>query len=105
MHENNCDLLPYGASIYQIEAKNPHIHAERGDEHIVDMIAKSLAVIYYSKLNTEEVKERIHKILKDYGWDKPLPKVRVYDPRGLNTEKITSRFLSESNDAYFFEAR
>ncbi len=104
-HEEECDLLPYGATIYQIEARNPHIHAERGDEHIVDMIAKSLAVIYYSKLNDNEVKERIYKILKDYGWDKPLPKIRVYDPRGIDVEKITSRFLAESNDAYFFEPR
>ncbi len=103
--EESCDLLPHGVNIYQIEARNPHIHAERGDEHIVDMIAKSLGTIYYSKLNNDKVKARIHKVLKDYGWTKPLPKIRVYDPRGVNAEKIATRLLSESRDAYFFEAK
>ncbi|MEB3765525.1 MAG: mannosyl-3-phosphoglycerate synthase [Desulfurococcales archaeon] len=103
--EESCDLLPHGVNIYQIEARNPHIHAERGDEHIVDMIAKSLGTIYYSKLNNDKVKERIHKVLKEYGWTKPLPKIRVYDPRGINAEKIITRLLAESRDAYFFEAK
>ncbi|MCE4608894.1 MAG: mannosyl-3-phosphoglycerate synthase [Desulfurococcales archaeon] len=103
--EESCDLLPHGVNIYQIEARNPHIHAERGDEHIVDMIAKSLGTIYYSKLNNDKVKERIHKVLKEYGWTKPLPKIRVYDPRGVNAEKIITRLLAESRDAYFFEAK
>ncbi len=103
--EESCDLLPHGVNIYQIEARNPHIHAERGDEHIVDMIAKSLGTIYYSKLNNDKVKERIHKVLKEYGWTKPLPKIRVYDPRGVNAEKITTRLLAESRDVYFFEAK
>ena len=103
--EESCDLLPHGVNIYQIEARNPHIHAERGDEHIVGMIAKSLGTIYYSKLNNDKVKERIHKVLKEYGWTKPLPKIRVYDPRGINAEKIITRLLAESRDAYFFEAK
>ncbi|MEB3844777.1 MAG: mannosyl-3-phosphoglycerate synthase [Desulfurococcales archaeon] len=100
-----CELLPSGVTIYQVEARNPHIHAERGDEHIIDMVARSLATIYYSRLNTPEVKDRIEKILADYGWTKPLPRIRVYDPRGIEPEKIISRYLAETQDAYFFEPR
>ena len=100
-----CEFLPNGVSIYQIEARNPHIHAERGDEHIVSMVAKSLATIYYSRLGSEEVRERIEKILRDYGWLEPPPKLTIYDPRGIDPSPIAGKLLSESQDAYFFEPR
>jgi mannosyl-3-phosphoglycerate synthase len=100
-----CELLPEGVSIYQIQSRNPHIHAERSQEHIVEMIVKSLASIYYSRLNNELVEERIRQILDSYEWNKPLPKLRVYDPRGVNPEKIVTSLMAESPDVHYFEAR
>ncbi len=100
-----CDFLPEGVSIYQIQSRNPHIHAERSDEHIVEMVVKSLASIYYSKLNNERVEERIQGVLRSYGWNEPLPKLRIYDPRGVDPGRIVSSFLAESPDSYYFEAR
>jgi len=105
LDDGQCGFLPEGVSIYQVQSKNPHIHAERDDEHIVDMIVKSLAAIYYSRLNNEKVEERIKQVLASYNWDRPLPKLRVYDPRGIDPEKIAAYVLANSAEAYFFEER
>ena len=105
LDDGMCDFLPQGVSIYQVQSRNPHIHAERSDEHIVEMIVKSLATIYYSRLNNDMVTERIKQILQSYGWEKPLPKLRVYDPRGIDPTKLVARFLAESPEAYFLEAK
>ena len=100
-----CDLTPEGVTIYQIQSRNPHIHAERSDEHIVEMIVKSLATIYYSRLNNEKVEERIKRVLENYGWEGPLPQLRVYDPRGVDPRRVAATLLSRSGEAHFFEAR
>jgi mannosyl-3-phosphoglycerate synthase len=92
LDDGMCELLPEGVSIYQIQSKNPHIHAERSQEHIVEMIVKSLASIYYSRLNNELVEERIRQILDSYEWDKPLPKLsRVRWRTRSATRKVSTR--------------
>jgi mannosyl-3-phosphoglycerate synthase len=105
LEKGECRMLPEGISLYQVEARNPHIHAERGDEHIVEMVAKSMGTIYYSELAHKEVKQRIIKTLQDYGWEGEPPKPIIYDPYGIDAEKVVARFLSESPHAHFYEAR
>ncbi len=56
--------------VYQIETLNPHIHEEKGDEHVKDMILMSLSTIYNSKLATDTIKERILRELSSYGIEK-----------------------------------
>ncbi|MCE4628302.1 MAG: mannosyl-3-phosphoglycerate synthase [Desulfurococcales archaeon] len=105
LDDGQCRFLPEGVTLYQIQSRNPHIHAERDDEHIVDMVVKSLSTIYYSRLNNEDVTKRIRSILESYNWDRPLPKPRIYDPRGIDPEKITTYVISNSMDIHFFEER
>lgn len=45
--------------VFQIEPRNPHIHEEREETHIPEMIKQSLATIYHSKLADEFLKKRI----------------------------------------------
>ncbi len=103
--EGECPALPEGVTIYQMESRNPHIHAERGEEHIVGMIASSLGTIYHSKLATPRVVERINKILADYGWNSEPPKPRTYDPTGIDPEKVFATLASYSNEVHILEAR
>ena len=105
LDDNMCNLIPEGVSVYQVQSRNPHIHAERDDEHIVEMIVKSLSTIYYSRLNNKKITERIMQILASYNWDKPLPKTKVYDPRGIDPAKIASHVLSTSTEAIYLEER
>jgi len=48
-----------GVEVYQIETLNPHLHEEKGEEHVQEMLVDSLSTIYHSKLASEELKKRI----------------------------------------------
>ncbi len=95
-----CPFSPNGVTIYQFETRNPHIHAERGDDHIVDMLAKSMSTIYHSRLADDAVRERIIKLLRDYGVEGEPPGHRVYPPPGsAEPSKVFSAFTGESEEA------
>ena len=52
------------AIICQIESRNPHLHEDKGNEHIDDMIDVSLSVIYNSKICPDVVKNEILENVK-----------------------------------------
>jgi len=105
LSNGECRLTPQGVTIYQVESRNPHIHAERGDEHIVGMIATSLGTIFHSKLGSEEVRERIRRALAEYGWEGDPPKPRIYDPQGIDPARVFATLTGHSVDVHFFEPR
>ncbi len=57
--EKYKDIHEQGIEIFQIETLNPHIHEEKGTEHINEMILVSLAEIYHCSLCSENVKRKI----------------------------------------------
>ncbi len=58
------DAVSSGIDVYQIETLNPHIHEEKGEEHIREMLLQSLSTIYHSKLSNEKLREEIFEELK-----------------------------------------
>ncbi len=60
------DALSSGVSVYQVETINPHVHEEKGEKHIKEMLLASLSVIYHSKLAKDELKERIFEELRNH---------------------------------------
>ncbi len=94
-----CPALPDTVEVYQIEALNPHIHAERGDEHIAGMLAKSIGVIYHSRLAWDELRREALRRLREQGYEGEPPKPRVYQVRGVDPSKIVEKFLAASRDA------
>jgi len=58
------DALSSGVSIYQVETINPHVHEEKGDEHVRDMLLSSLSVIYHSRFANDDLKLKIFEELK-----------------------------------------
>ncbi|RKZ00376.1 MAG: mannosyl-3-phosphoglycerate synthase [Candidatus Hydrothermota bacterium] len=85
-HTNSFkDALEQGIEIFQIETLNPHIHEEKGQEHIKEMVKMSLATIYHSPLCTKSLRERIirdmklHRVIED---EKELEAPRVMPPIG-----------------------
>ena len=59
------EAVSTGIEIYQVETLNPHVHEEKGDEHIKEMLLSSLATIYHSKLCNDSLKEDIFEELKN----------------------------------------
>ncbi len=56
-----------GIEVLQIETRNPHLHEEKGKEHIHEMLHASLGAIYHSPICTEDIKEMIIEELVDQG--------------------------------------
>jgi mannosyl-3-phosphoglycerate synthase len=78
------EVAERGVEIVQTETINPHLHAERGDEHLFqEMLLPSLSVIYHSPLCEDVTKELIRKQLVELeclNEDEPVPRVRLIPP-------------------------
>jgi mannosyl-3-phosphoglycerate synthase len=81
--EQEPGLLQKGAEVLQIETRNPHIHEEKGDEHLGEMLASSLSVIYHSPLAEPKLREQICEELRSQQLlapDEEPPKVEIIPP-------------------------
>ena len=105
LQDNECRILPGRAKILQIEARNPHIHAERGEDHIKEMIEQSLGAVYHSRLTTGELKTMIEKISEEHGIPKEPKSPVIYDPHGVDVSKVYSKLMAHSNLAKHFESK
>lgn len=102
MFENYGGILPtedtavveQGIDIFQIETRNPHLHEERGNEHLNKMLMSSLSVIYHSPLCDKKVKQGILSELSNQGilkkGEEPPP-VHINPPlKKANMDKLIS---------------
>jgi len=103
IESGSCPALPQQVKILQVEARNPHIHAEKGDEHINSMIAKSLGTIYHSKLAVGSIRKEIEEVLSQYQVGLKPVAPRIYDPRDIDASKVFTQFISNSRDALILE--
>ncbi|BAA79872.2 mannosyl-3-phosphoglycerate synthase [Aeropyrum pernix K1] len=102
LQAGKCPIAPDYIEVRQVSPLNPHIHAERGDEHIAEMTAVSLGTIFHSSLASEEVKSRILDQLKSLGLAEEPPKPSTYRPAGTDPKKVFASFIAESSDSYYF---
>jgi mannosyl-3-phosphoglycerate synthase len=84
-----------GVEVYQTETVNPHLHADKGDEHVVlEMMMPSLSVIYHSPLCQEKTKSAILRELIEVGCIKPgqePPRVRLMPaPQKIDIAKFST---------------
>jgi len=85
----------HGIEIFQTETRNPHLHEERGGQHLlVEMLLPSLGSIYHSSLCGNETKRIIMDELlqqKAIPPNEEPPKPSLIAPPGiLNLKKFTS---------------
>jgi len=78
--------------ICQIESRNPHLHADKGDAHVADMIIGSLATIYHSRLCPASLQKKIDAERRQGGYlqdGEKLQPVRVYPSlAGLSMDRF-----------------
>ncbi len=74
------EVMKQGVDVYQIESRNPHLHASKGEKHVQSMIYSSLQAIYHSTAVSETLKHEIlvemrrrRLIAKD---EEPAPLIR-----------------------------
>lgn len=61
------EVMQQQVEVFQIESRTPHLHEEKGQEHIEDMIKAALRVIYESLLCPDPLKRRIEDELRQRG--------------------------------------
>jgi mannosyl-3-phosphoglycerate synthase len=79
------DVMSNLVSITQIETRNPHFHADKGDEHVQGMRMQALNVLYHSPVCLPAVREAIVEFLLAQGALLPgeePPRERFYPPVG-----------------------
>ena len=87
-----------GVDIFQIETRNPHMHEEKGAEHLQGMLLLALGTIYHSALCEKETKQLILAELMRQGVLKEgaePPPIHI----NLPLKKVgTSKFISAIRD-------
>jgi mannosyl-3-phosphoglycerate synthase len=96
-------VMEKGVDIIQTETINPHVHEERGEEHIIkDMLVPSLSVIYHNPLCEETTKQLITKHLVELECippDAEVPKLRMLPPpESADIQKFASLMDGFLND-------
>ena len=88
----NIKVMEQGIDIFQIETRNPHLHEEKGDEHIQEMLLSAMSTIYHSPLCEKEAKETILQELASHGVLKERevpPAIHINAPlKKVNTSKF-----------------
>jgi mannosyl-3-phosphoglycerate synthase len=94
------EVMRQGVEIYQIESRNPHLHASKGDPHIQDMISASLRAIYHSLSCPDALKQEIvhemrrrHLLAKEQD---PEPIIRYPALAGISTESFASALSDQA---------
>jgi mannosyl-3-phosphoglycerate synthase len=96
-------VMGQGIDIFQIETRNPHLHEEKGEEHVRNMLLCSLSTIYHSPLSSEEIKQAImtelvrQQSLKE--GEEPPPVHMICSPKKVDSKKLISK-LREDLDKY-----
>ena len=92
-----------GVEIFQIESRNPHLHEEKGAEHIQEMLLDGLGSIYHSPLSETGIRERILEELVDQNalslGEEP-PKPNIYPPLGRADIGKFRKALEDHLDSY-----
>ena len=79
LEPNSIDAMNNGIEIFQVETRNPHLHDEKGEEHIGGMLNQSLNVISESPLCPASLKEEIQQQMSGNGeGEKSARKIRSF---------------------------
>jgi len=101
------EVYDQGVEVFQIETLNPHLHEDKGREHVKSMLLSSLGTIYHSELASRELKERILDELRIHGLlgeNEEPPKPRVMPPvEGIDVEKWIRVLEDEAETLLRFE--
>lgn len=91
-----CPALPKSMEYYQVESLDPHIHAVKGDEHITDMLAQSLGVIYHSGLSDDAIRDEIRRILREFQYEGEPPRPVYYRYPGIDPRRALDELIARS---------
>jgi mannosyl-3-phosphoglycerate synthase len=97
------EAVKQGIEIFQIETRNPHLHEEKGDEHLGEMLVPALSLFYHSVLCEPDIKSMIIEELQSRGSlksDEEPPKPLIIPPLKKAKMKDFAKVLGEHLPSY-----
>jgi len=99
----NSTAAKHGIEIFQIETRNPHLHEDKGNQHLAEMLLPSLGTIYHSQLSDEASRQVIldellqRNVIKS---DEKPPKPRLNTPpKNIDLKKF-AKVIEEHVESY-----
>jgi mannosyl-3-phosphoglycerate synthase len=96
-----------GVDVFQVETRNPHLHEEKGDGHIEEMLRASIGAIYTSPICPKSVRESI--LSADVASGEPgkprteyATPVKIKPPIEVNLEKFVEILKRDSRTMTWF---
>ncbi len=92
-----------GVGIFQLETRNPHLHEDKGEEHLKDMLLPGLGTIYHSPLCDDGTKAKIIQELQQQnalGPDEEPPLPQLFAPPKTIDNKKFKDILGENLQSY-----
>jgi len=100
----DADAANAGIEVFQIETLNPHIHEEKGEEHVNNMMLGSLQTVYHSKLCNDYVKSKVLEELGDIlEWGKPKENIIMPSIRKIDIHNFVKMLESNADTFARFE--
>ena len=94
------EVMSSGVDVFQIESRNPHLHEQKEEEHIKEMILSSLGAIYHSQICPQNVKKSIIDTCANYsfktGKEEPLCPAKIKPPSELNLNSFSEMLKQKS---------
>jgi mannosyl-3-phosphoglycerate synthase len=96
------EVMKSGVDLFQIETRNPHLHEDKGSEHVEDMRLQALACLYRSPICPEAVRNEIRSFLDAQGiGEDGLPAhAPVYPPLSTLDDEAFLRTLLDKADTF-----
>ncbi len=89
---SHLQVMSSGVDVFQIETRNPHLHEEKGDGHIEDMLLSSLEAVQNSPICPPKVKNDIAAAYSTYGAEKAKSKsqrqIRIEPPIKIDLNRF-----------------
>ncbi|RLG37521.1 mannosyl-3-phosphoglycerate synthase [Methanosarcinales archaeon] len=95
------DAVKEGVEIFQIETLNPHIHEEKGEEHITNMLLASLSTIYHSRICSDFVREGLMHEIEEMTGRREMPEENLkMPPIGNIDADLFMKIIESSSDTF-----
>jgi mannosyl-3-phosphoglycerate synthase len=99
------EVMRQSVEVYQVESRNPHLHASKGEPHIQDMIGSSLRALYHSLACPHTLKQEIvHEMRRRHLLTKeqvPEPITRYSNLLEVRMDSFAGALCSQAYDVLF----
>jgi len=95
------DVAKYGVDVFQIETLNPHLHEDKGERHVANMLIDSLSTIFHSNMANDQVRSEILEELRRDGamgneQNEPRKSTKLPSIGNIDASKFMRTVISES---------